>query len=156
MSSTARRWTCANIAVINAQQYEAETGGSDNVARGECPRPDQISRIRQCFMTVAASDIISGREINQRPLVVTRINRGNTQVITIDWILLFYFDVISPLYRPLLDVDDFCKVDLIQRATHSDCVLLHNLTRRSFNVQVSCSVNSVINYDGNVVLLFSL
>lgn len=32
-SSTARWWTCANIVVNNAQQYETETGGSDNGAR---------------------------------------------------------------------------------------------------------------------------
>ncbi|KYM83223.1 C-Maf-inducing protein [Atta colombica] len=61
----------ANIGVINARnvrlkQEEAITEA--NVL--DRPRPDQISRICQCFMEVAASGLISGREINQWPLVV--------------------------------------------------------------------------------------
>lgn len=80
MSDTAQWWTCANIVVINVQQYEAETGGSDN-ARGECSRGVLSSNLPDTsvfYDGLAASDVISGREINQRPLVATRVNRGGT------------------------------------------------------------------------------
>lgn len=62
---------------VKLKQEEVITAREANVLNR--PRPDQISRIRQCFMEVAASGLISGREINQQPLVVAarRVNRSD-------------------------------------------------------------------------------
>ena len=73
------RQRMANIGVINARnvrlkQEEVITAREANVL--DRPRPDQISRICQCFMEVAASDLISGREINQWPLVVDATSKS--------------------------------------------------------------------------------
>lgn len=110
LSDVGRRWTRANTVVINIRQYKAETGGSDNVAQGECSRSSSaVSNLPNTsifYAAVAANSIISDREVNQRPLVAaftTNKSQRFRSIIMIDWILLFTVSYTHWKYCPYID-----------------------------------------------------